>query len=78
MNPKSYNYVEWKASVCSGDFLTVREAKNIAFGSVRDETIPLMRYYQAWQFLLDKGVYLEEADQLYVDKLICDGIIFED
>lgn len=32
-------------------------------------------YYDAWQALFDLGADLCECDELYLDKLICDGVV---
>ena len=53
--------------------MNIKEAKAIAFGS--KPSSDLDEYYSAWQWLYDKGVYLNVADAGYMDKLICDGHI---
>ena len=53
--------------------MNVKEAKSIAFGSKQAPT--LQSYYDAWQWLYDHKVELEEPDRNYIDKLICDGMI---
>ena len=53
--------------------MNVKEAKSIAFGSKM--CADLDEYYEAWQWLYDKGVELEQPDIEYMDKLICDGHI---
>ena len=78
LQPYSYGTDEWKALVCSGDFLTISEAMSVAKGRAERQYIDLVSYYQAWQYLLDNDSFSEEADILYADKLLCDGIIFSD
>ena len=51
--------------------MNVREAKTIAFGSRRAERLEV--YYDAWQWLYDNEVMLGPEDELYLEKLICDG-----
>ena len=51
--------------------MNIREAKSIAFGSRRAES--LESYYDAWQWLYDNKVLLGPEDELYLEKLICDG-----
>ena len=53
--------------------MNVKEAKAIAFGSKPSPT--LQSYYEAWQWLYDNEVELEEPDRNYIDKLVCDGMI---
>ena len=53
--------------------MNVKQAKAMAFGS--DPSGTLEDYYQAWQWLYDHKVELSEADENYMDKLICDGHI---
>ena len=53
--------------------MNVKEAKAVAFGSRPATT--LQAYYDAWQWLYDNKVELQEPDLNYIDKLICDGII---
>ena len=53
--------------------MNIKSAKAIAFGS--KPSADLDEYYDAWQWLYDQGVYLNEADANYMDKLICDGHI---
>ena len=53
--------------------MNIKEAKCIAFGSKPAKT--LETYYSAWQWLYDNKVELAEADNNYLDKLICDGYI---
>ena len=60
------------------EFVSVAAAKAIAFGSTKSKDITVIRYYGAWQYLVDNNIPLSEIDCEYVDKLICDGIIFED
>ena len=51
--------------------MTTKEAKSIAFGSTK--AMSLTQFYEAWQWLYDHDVELEEPDVNYMDKLICDG-----
>ena len=53
--------------------MNVKQAKSIAFGS--DTSGTLEDYYAAWQWLYDHKVELNEPDENYMDKLICDGHI---
>lgn len=53
--------------------MNIKEAKSIAFGSRPANT--LESYYEAWQWLYDHKVHLEEPDVEYLSKLIDDGII---
>ena len=53
--------------------MNVKQAKSIAFGS--DTSGTLEEYYQAWQWLYDNKIELNEPDENYMDKLICDGHI---
>ena len=53
--------------------MNIKEAKSVAFGSKPAAT--LQSYYDAWQWLYDNKVELEEPDLNYIDKLICDGMI---
>ena len=53
--------------------MNIKEAKAVAFGSRPAAT--LQSYYDAWQWLYDHKVELQEPDLNYIDKLICDGII---
>ena len=55
--------------------MNLKEAKAIAFGSRPADT--LANYYAAWQWLYDNisNAGLRHADLIYLDKLICDGII---
>ena len=50
-----------------------KSAKSIAFGS-RPAT-SLEEYLDAWQWLKDNNIPLSEPDELYLDKLICDGVV---
>ena len=77
MNHKQYSPDEWKALLIREEFVSVSEAKKTAFGSELNREVSLFRYYAAWQYLQDNNVTLEEADTLYLDKLICDGIVSE-
>ena len=51
--------------------MNVKQAKMVAFGS--HEASTLEEYYDAWQWLYDNKVELKAADDLYMEKLICDG-----
>ena len=53
--------------------MNTKEAKSLAFGS--KPSASLEEYYSAWQWLYDNQVSLAEPDVLYMDKLICDGVI---
>lgn len=53
--------------------MNVKEAKSIAFGS--KPSTDLDEYYMAWQWLHDNNIELKDADLMYIDKLICDGIV---
>ena len=53
--------------------MNVKEAKSLAFGSHPSTT--LEEYYKAWQWLYDNKIELQESDENYMDKLICDGHI---
>ena len=53
--------------------MNVKEAKSLAFGSHPSTT--LEQYYEAWQWLYDNKIDLQESDENYMDKLICDGYI---
>ena len=55
----------------------MKEAKNIAFGSIKNGNISLLRYYSAWQYIYDKCIPLSEADYHYMEKLLCDGVLVE-
>ena len=51
--------------------MNIKEAKCIAFGSAKEASIE--KYWEAWQWLYDNDVELDEADTAFLDKLICDG-----
>lgn len=55
------------------NFKSLEEAYRVARGD--DESADLVRYYSAWQHLYDMGASLSEADECYLDKLICDGSV---
>ena len=76
MNHKQYTQDEWNALLISEEFVSVSEAKKTAFGSEVKREVSPVRYYAAWQYLLDNNIILEEADTLYLDKLICDGLVY--
>ena len=40
-----------------------------------NESVDLDHYYASWQYLYDHSVPLNISDALYLDKLICDGVI---
>ena len=72
-----YSKEEWKAMICGEEFVSVKEAKNIAFGSIKNENISLLRYYSAWQYIYDKCIPVSEVDYDYMMKLVCDGVLVE-
>lgn len=51
--------------------MNVKQAKMIAFGSTA--AVSIEEYFDAWQWLYDNRVELKAADDLYLEKLICDG-----
>ena len=51
--------------------MNVKEAKRKAFGTTPCES--LEEWHNAWQWLYDNDVELQDADKDYLDKLICDG-----
>lgn len=53
--------------------MNIKEAKSIAFGSRAAPS--LEEFYGAWQWLYDNEIDLQEPDRIYIDKLICDGIL---
>ena len=53
--------------------MNVKEAKALAFGSRASASLD--EYYGAWQWLYDNEVELKEPDLLFLDKLICDGLV---
>ena len=53
--------------------MNVKEAKRIAFGSTPCES--LEEWHNAWQWLYDNNIELQEGDRNYLDKLICDGSV---
>ena len=53
--------------------MNTKEAKSIAFGS--KPAADLVEYYGAWQWLYDNETDLRIEDLLYLDKLICDGVV---
>lgn len=53
--------------------MNVKEAKQLAFGS--KESASLEEYYDAWQWLYTHKIELPDSDMMYIDKLICDGVI---
>ena len=54
-------------------FFDVDHAYRIARGDT--EALDLIQYYDAWQYLYDNNVTLSLSDELYMDKLICDGSV---
>ena len=54
-------------------FSSVSEAHKVARG--KKQSVGLETYYEAWQYLYDNNALLPESDQLYLDKLICDGVV---
>ena len=54
-------------------FNSVKDAKSVAFGS--RPAASLEQFYAAWQWLKDNNIPLSEPDELYLDKLICDGVV---
>ena len=53
-------------------FKSLDEAYRVARG---DTNSTLEEYYLAWQHLSDYNADLCEADQYYLEKLICDGSV---
>lgn len=53
--------------------MTPTEAKRIALGWKPAES--LEAFYAAWQCLHDKKVVLREPYMMYLEKLICDGVV---
>ena len=53
--------------------MTPTEAKRIALGW--RPSASLEEFYAAWQYLHDNQVILREPDMIYLDKLICDGVV---
>ena len=51
--------------------MNVKEAKRIAFGSTPSQSLD--EWHDAWQWLYDNYIELEQSDRDYLDKLICDG-----
>ena len=54
-------------------FIDKDHAYSIARGYTK--ALDIEQYYQAWQYLYDHSVSLREPDKLYLEKLICDGVI---
>ena len=54
-------------------FASVKEALSVARGKC--QAVDVDHYYDAWQYLYDHNHPLSESDTLYLDKLICDGVI---
>ena len=57
----------------SYQFASVKEAFSVARGKC--QAVDVDHYYDAWQYLYDNSVPLDISDTLYLDKLICDGVI---
>ena len=51
--------------------MNVKKAKMVAFGSTESATLD--EFFDAWQWLYDNNVELKPSDEMYLDKLICDG-----
>ena len=51
--------------------MNTKQAKSIAFGSTPASS--LVEYYNAWQYLKDNNIELQESDQHYLMKLVEDG-----
>ena len=54
-----------------GTVVNTKQAKSVAFGST--PAASLVEYYQAWQYLKDNNIELQESDQHYLQKLVEDG-----
>ena len=54
-------------------FISVTHAYKKAVGAAQCNDIH--EWVAAWQYLYDNEAELSEADELYMDKLICDGVI---
>ena len=53
--------------------MNIKQAKSIAFGS--KQAASLVEYYEAWQYLKDNDIELEESDQHYLQKLLEGGYV---
>ena len=54
-------------------FVSVTHAYKKAIGT--SQCADIHEWVAAWQFLYDNEAELSEADELYMEKLICDGVI---
>ena len=54
-------------------FTSVTHAYKKAVGTSKTQDIH--EWVAAWQYLYDNNADLPESDELYLDKLICDGVI---
>ena len=54
-------------------FISVTHAYKKAIGTSQCHDIH--EWVAAWQYLYDNNASLSESDRLYMDKLICDGVI---
>ena len=54
-------------------FVSVTHAYKKAVGT--SQTQDIHEWVAAWQYLYDNNASLSEPDRLYMDKLICDGVI---
>ena len=54
-------------------FVSVTHAYKKAVGT--SQCADIHEWVAAWQYLYDNEAELSEADELYMDKLICDGVI---
>lgn len=54
-------------------FTSVTHAYKKATGTA--ECLDIFEWVAAWQYLYDNNADLPEPDELYMEKLICDGVI---
>ena len=54
-------------------FVSVTHAYKKAMGT--SQCTDIHEWVAAWQYLYDNEAELSEPDELYMDKLICDGVI---
>ena len=54
-------------------FVSVTHAYKKAVGT--SQTQDIHEWVAAWQYLYDNNAQLSEPDRLYMEKLICDGVI---
>lgn len=54
-------------------FVSVTHAYKKAVGT--SQCTDIHEWVAAWQYLYDNNATLSEPDRLYMDKLICDGVI---